>query len=104
MNHHRRIVCGKPRYECNEEVCRGRSEGTPNQNVSSIRKIPKMFKGKIMNLTVIEKDARTVHQPHSDALVITSVIVNVHASTVGRQWEFCKYFSLWHISEIEAFG
>ena len=69
-----------------------------------LERSPKMFKGKIMNLTVIEKDARTVHQPHSDALVITSVIVNVHASTIGRQWEFCKYFSLWHISEIEAFG
>ena len=37
-----------------------------------------MFKGEIINITFTEEDARIVHHPHNDALVITVGNINVH--------------------------
>ena len=45
-----------------------------------------MFKGETMDITFTEGDARMVHHPHSDALVVTAVIgnVNVHRLLVDN--------------------
>ena len=46
-----------------------------------------MFKMETLDITFTEGDARTVHYPHSDALVVTAVIgnVNVHRLLVDNK-------------------
>ena len=54
------------------------ARGPPLTNVCHLSEMPpKMFKGETMDITFTEGDARAVHHPHSDALVVTAVIGNV---------------------------
>ena len=70
--------------------------GSPLTNVCHLsERPPKMFKRETMDITFTEGDARTVHHPHSNALVVTAVIgnVNVHRLLVdnGRSVNILAY-------------
>lgn len=55
------------------------AQGLPLTNVCNLfERPPKIFKRETMDITFIGEDARTVHHPHSDALVVTAVIGNVN--------------------------
>ena len=47
---------------------------------------PKMFKGEMTSITFTEEDARHVHHPHNDALVVKVLIggTNVHRCLVDN--------------------
>ncbi|XP_063935619.1 uncharacterized protein LOC135147089 [Daucus carota subsp. sativus] len=63
------------------------ARGQPLTNVCHLsERPPKMFKGETMDITFTEGDARTVHHPHSDALVVSAVIgnINVHRLLVDN--------------------
>ena len=47
---------------------------------------PKIFRGETTNITFTEEDARWVHHPHNDALVVTILIgaMNVHRVLVDN--------------------
>lgn len=57
--------------------------GEPMTNVFHLsERPPKLFKGETMDITFTEEDARQVHQPHNDALVITVMIGNMNVHRV----------------------
>lgn len=48
--------------------------------LSPCRKAPKLFKGKVANISITEEDVKWVHHPHNDAFVVSVSIgvMNVH--------------------------
>ncbi|KAK1380928.1 hypothetical protein POM88_027672 [Heracleum sosnowskyi] len=63
------------------------ARGNPLTNVYHLAdRPPKLFKGEAADITFTEDDARHVHQPHNDALVVTITIggLNVHRVLVDN--------------------
>ena len=60
-------------------VKEARQRPLTNVNNLSLRP-PKVFKGEAVDITFTEEDAKWVHHPHSDALVVNIMIgaMNVH--------------------------
>ena len=70
-----RTICGGPhvggeRWNAMDRyVKEARQKALTNVNNLSLRP-PKLFKGEATNITFIEEDAKWVHHPHNDALVV----------------------------------
>ena len=59
------------------------AKGEPLTNVFHLsERPPKLFKGETMDITFTEEDAKQVHHPHNDALLITMVIGNMNVHRV----------------------
>ncbi|XP_074326752.1 uncharacterized protein LOC141664696 [Apium graveolens] len=80
----RTIYGGDPRMECSNRALVRYAREARFRPLMDIHRVetrpPKVFKGESMNITFREADARWVHHPHNDALVISIQIgtKNVH--------------------------
>ncbi|XP_074375469.1 uncharacterized protein LOC141717278 [Apium graveolens] len=86
----RTIYGGDPGMECNNRALARYAREARFRPLTDIHRMetrpPKVFKGESMDITFREADARWVHHPHNDALVISIQIgtKNVHRAFVDN--------------------
>ncbi|XP_074356707.1 uncharacterized protein LOC141696466 [Apium graveolens] len=86
----RTIYGGDPGMECSNRALAKYAREARFRPLTDIHRVetrpPKVFKGESMDITSIETDARWVHHPHNDALVISIQIgtKNVHRAFVDN--------------------